>query len=308
MFDNYLMNTMNAKELKQKYKDFFKSKGHAVIDSAPLIPENDPTVLFTTAGMHPLVPYLVGSPHALGRRLVSVQKCLRTDDIEEVGDNCHNTFFEMLGNWSLGEYFKKESIAMSFEFLTKVLGLPASHLSITCFAGDDASPREDETANYWKEQGIPEQHIAFLGKKDNWWGPVGDTGPCGPDTEIFYWADKSDPPEKYYPDDSRWVEIWNNVFMQYNKKEDGSYEPLKQKNIDTGLGVERVIAILNGYDDSYRTELFWPIIQGIEKLSSASYDQNKKSMRIIADHVRSSVFILGDERDIVPSNVDQGYI
>ncbi|MCC7570453.1 alanine--tRNA ligase [Candidatus Micrarchaeota archaeon] len=299
---------MKASELKKLYIDFFKSKGHAVIESNSLVPEHDPTVLFTTAGMHPLVPYILGQKHPLGKRLVNVQKCLRTDDINEIGDYYHHTFFEMLGNWSLGDYFKIEAIEYSFEFLTEILKIPLNKLAITCFAGDDDSPKDEVSANVWKALGISEERIVFLGKKHNWWGPPGATGPCGPDTEMFYWADESKPPEKFDPEDDRWVEIWNDVFIQYEKTSEGKYIPLKQKCVDTGLGVERVSAVLQGYMDNYKTELFWPIIEKIQELTKKDYQDNKKIMRIIADHTRAAVFILGDERDVVPSNVDQGYI
>ncbi|MBT4935967.1 alanine--tRNA ligase [Candidatus Woesearchaeota archaeon] len=299
---------MKAKELKKKYLDFFKSKGHAIIPSAPLIPEHDPSVLFTTAGMHPLVPFLVGQVHPLGNKVASVQKCMRTGDIDEVGDSTHNTFFEMLGNWSFGDYFKEEAIAMSFEFLTRVLKIPLSHLAVTCFIGDEDAPRDETSATKWKQLGISTERIAFLDKEDNWWGPAGSTGPCGPDSEMFYWVGKDKPPKEFDTDDDRWVEIWNDVFMEYNKTQEGKYVPLSQKNVDTGLGVERVTAILQGKDEIYQTELFLPIIRDIERITKKKYEDNTKAMRIIADHMRASVFILGDERGAVPSNVDQGYI
>ena len=299
---------MKAKELKKKYLDFFKSKGHAIIPSAPLIPEHDPSVLFTTAGMHPLVPFLVGQVHPLGNKVASVQKCMRTGDIDEVGDSTHNTFFEMLGNWSFGDYFKEEAIAMSFEFLTRVLKIPLSHLAVTCFIGDEDAPRDETSATKWKQLGISTERIAFLDKEDNWWGPAGSTGPCGPDSEMFYWVGKDKPPKEFDTDDDRWVEIWNDVFMAYNKTQEGKYVPLSQKNVDTGLGVERVTAILQGKDEIYQTELFLPIIRDIERITKKKYEDNTKAMRIIADHMRASVFILGDERGAVPSNVDQGYI
>ncbi len=282
---------MNRKQLIKKYIEFFKSKNHKEIPNAPLIPENDPTVLFTTAGMHPIVPYLLGQPHAQGKRLVNIQKCIRTNDIEEVGDKTHHTFFEMLGNWSLGDYWKKESIGYSFEFLTKILKIPRSKISITCFKGDKDAKKDTESAEIWKSLRI--KNIKFLGKKDNWWGPAGKTGPCGPDTEIFV--------NKF--------EIWNNVFMQYNKDPKGRYNPSKQKNIDTGMGVERTVAILNNLNDDYLTETFKPIIAQIEKLSKKPYEKNKQdtiAMRIIADHVKASIFILADE--IEPSNLEQGYV
>ena len=299
---------MNAHQLKQLYLEFFKSKGHAIIPSAPLIPENDPTVLFTTAGMHPLVPFLMGQAHPLGHKLTSLQKCIRTGDIDEVGDKVHHTFFQMLGNWSLGSYFKKEAIEMSFEFLIKKLKIPLEKLAVTCFAGDKDAPKDEESAKIWLGLGIPAERIAFLPKKNNWWGPAGESGPCGPDTEMFYWSSKEAAPKKFNPDDPCWVEIWNDVFMQYNKTKEGKFIPLKQKNVDTGLGLERVTAVLQGQDDNYRTELFWPIIQKIEQITKQSYTQKNTEMRIIADHIRAAVFILGDERGVTPSNVDQGYI
>ncbi|HUT22011.1 MAG TPA: alanine--tRNA ligase [Candidatus Bipolaricaulota bacterium] len=309
------MNKITASELRRKYIEFFVSKGHKQVASASLIPENDPTVLFTTAGMHPLVPYLMGESHAQGQRLVDFQKCVRTDDIDEVGDAFHHTFFEMLGNWSLGDYFKKEAIEWSFEFLTdkKWLGLPLEKLAITCFEGDDNSPKDDESAGVWKNLGLADHKIVFLGKKDNWWGPAGETGPCGPDTEMFYFIGEGNPSKDSNPqtDEKNWVEIWNDVFMQYNKTADGNYEQLIQKNVDTGMGLERTLAVMNGFDDNYRTELFWPIIEKIEALSGKKYDESEKitvSMRIIADHLKASVMILGDDHAVAPSNVDQGYI
>ena len=288
---------------------FFKEKGHAVIESASLIPENDPTVLFTTAGMHPLVPFLMGQPHPSGKRIVSIQKCMRTQDIDEVGDATHTTFFEMLGNWSLGDYFKKEAIEMSFEFLTKQLNLPVERLAVSCFKGNKDAPRDEEAAEIWTSLGIPKERIAFLSKKENWWGPAGETGPCGPDTEMFYWKLEKKPPKKFDPDDENWVEIWNDVFMQYNKTKEGKYEPLKQKNVDTGLGVERVTMILQGKESVFETELFMPLFEEIRKISGNNPNKNNiKSFRIIADHMRASTFTLGDERGVPPSNLDQGYI
>lgn len=282
---------MNRKELIKKYIEFFKSKNHAEIKNSSLIPENDPTVLFTTAGMHPLVPFLLGQKHPSGKRLCNVQRCIRTGDIEEVGDETHHTFFEMLGNWSLGDYWKKDSIKYSFEFLTKELGIKKTQLKVTCFEGDKklSIPEDDEAAEIWKKQGIRAEKIEFLGK-DNWWGPAGNTGPCGPDTEIFV----ND------------VEIWNNVFMQYEKDSKGNYKPAKQKNIDTGMGVERTIAILNNLEDNYLTDCFKPIIEKIEELSKKEYQKNKKEMRIIADHIKAAVFIIAD--GIIPSNTEQGYV
>ena len=277
-----------------------------MIPSASLIPENDPTVLFTTAGMHPLVPYLLGEVHPLGNRLVNVQKCLRTDDIDEVGDNTHITFFEMLGNWSLGDYWKKESISWSFEFLTKELGIPVEKLAVTCFAGDENAPKDEESAEIWKSAGIPENRIFFLGKRDNWWGPVGSSGPCGPDTEIFYWTGEDEPKDINSAENcNEWVEIWNNVFMQYEKTPEGKYIPLKQKNVDTGMGVERTTAVLNGKKSVYETDAFLEIYKRVSELS-ASNDEVEK--RIICDHIRASTFLLGDQRCITPSNVDQGYV
>ncbi|MFA5318692.1 MAG: alanine--tRNA ligase-related protein [Patescibacteria group bacterium] len=328
---------MTAQELRTKYLDFFKSNAHSVIPSASLIPENDPTVLFTTAGMHPLVPYLMGEKHPEGNRLTDVQKCIRTQDIDEVGDAVHHTFFEMMGNWSLGDYFKKEAIEMSWEFLTEVLELEKNKLAFSVFAGDDdpsdkhgaSAPFDEEAYNLWKAQGVSESRIAKLGKSDNWWGPAGETGPCGPDTEMFYWTGEGEAPENFQEthDDPRWVEIWNDVFMQYNKQRkkefeeiifklqcEGKsipekyykYEPLKQKNVDTGMGLERTLAIINKLDDNYRTELFWPIIQKIEELSGKKYEGNERAMRIIADHIKASVFIIAD--GITPSNTGQGYV
>ncbi len=304
---------MTSNEIRQKYLQFFKEKGHAVIPSASLVPENDPSVLFTTAGMHPLVPYLLGEKHPAGARLCDVQKCIRTGDIDEVGDYCHHTFFEMLGNWSLGEYFKKEAIEFSFEFLTspKWLGLDKNRLAVSVFEGDSDAPFDDEAFETWKSLGIPEKRIAKLPKKNNWWGPAGETGPCGPDTEMFYWVGEPDKvPESFNDDNSLWLEIWNDVFMQYNKTALGKFEQLSQKNVDTGMGLERTLAVVNGLDDNYRTELFWPIIEKIEKLSGQTYrgDTLVKAMRIIADHLKAATFILGDEKGIAPSNTGQGYV
>jgi len=297
---------ITRKELIKKYLDFFKSKGHKVIPSASLIPSNDPTVLFTTAGMHPLTPYLLGQKHPLGNRLVNVQKCIRTTDINEVGDSYHHTFFEMLGNWSLGDYWKKEAIEMSFEFLTskKWLGLDKNKIGITCFAGNKDAEKDEESLKVWLSLGIPKERIVFLPKEDNWWGPAGNTGPCGPDTEMFYWKDKEiEIPKKFNPKDERWIEMWNNVFMQYNKTENGKFIPLKQKNVDTGMGVERTLAVLNGLTNNYETEVWKPIIERIEKLSSTG---SERIVRIIADHIKASVFIIAD--GITPSNTGQGYI
>jgi alanyl-tRNA synthetase len=306
------MNVGNRWDLIRKYLDFFKSKKHVEIPSASLIPENDPTVLFTTAGMHPLVPYLTGQRHPHGRRLVSVQKCIRTGDIEDVGDEVHHTFFEMLGNWGLGDYWKKEAIEWSFEFLTSKewLGIPKEKLAVSCFAGEENMKvkKDIESSEHWMKLGIPEERIVFLSKSQNWWGPAGESGPCGPDSEMFYWVGKGEAPGKFDPEDKRWVEIWNDVFMQYNKTKGGTYEGLEQKNVDTGMGVERTIAVLLGLDDNYRTPGFVPIIAEIEKLSGKKYEENKKAFRIIADHLRAAVFILGDERGIKPGNLGQGYV
>ncbi len=295
---------MLAKELRKKYLDFFEKHGHAIIASASLVPENDPSVLFTTAGMHPLVPYLMGEKHPRGTRLANVQKCVRTDDIDEVGDNTHNTFFEMLGNWSLGDYFKDESIELSYKLLTEVLEIPVERLAVTCFAGDETAPRDEVSFKRWRELGIPEERIAFLGKDDNWWPSGGKhPGPQGPDTEIFYWTGIEPAPQKYDPSNKLWVEIWNNVFMEFNRTADGAYQPLKQKNVDTGLGLERTLMVLNGQSNIYATELFLPLIEKIRTLATI---QDTVSERIIADHIRAAMFLLADH--VRPSNVDQGYI
>ncbi len=281
---------MNRKQLIKAYIDFFKSKNHKEIPNASLIPENDPTVLFTTAGMHPLIPFLLGQPHPLGKRLVNNQKCIRTGDIEEVGDAFHLTFFEMLGNWSLGDYWKKQAIQYSLEFLTKNLKIPKEKLTITGFKGDKDAPRDTESAKAWQSLGIAKSKIKFLPKNENWWGPAGKTGPCGPCTEMFV----------------NGFEIWNDVFMQYNKTKKGNYESLKQKNVDTGMGVERTLAILNNKNSVYETELFQPIIKKIEQLSKKKNLHNNKPARIIADHIKASCFILAE--GILPSNTEQGYV
>ena len=302
---------MNAKELRKKYIDFFKRHNHVEISTSSLIPENDPSVLFTTAGMHPLVPYLLGEKHPEGTRLTDVQKCLRTGDIDEVGDTSHLTFFEMLGNWSLGDYFKKESITMSYEFLTKELGIPAEKISVTCFEGDDKIPKDVETAQIWNELGIDKDRIYFYGRGENWWGPAGQTGPCGPDTEIFYDTGKELCSPECGPSCNcgKYLEIWNNVFMAYNKDKDGNYTELEQKNVDTGLGLERVLSIMNGNTSVYDTELFEGIIGKIEEISGKNYDENTaRDFRIIADHLRAATFVLGDDKAVTPSNVDQGYV
>ncbi|EMB24859.1 alanine--tRNA ligase [Treponema denticola] len=302
-------------ELRSKYIDFFKSKGHVEISGRSLIPENDPTVLFTTAGMHPLVPYLMGEPHPAGTRLTDVQKCVRTGDIDDVGDASHLTFFEMLGNWSLGDYFKKESISYSFEFLTdeKYLGIPIDKLSFTVFEGNEDAPRDDESASIWESLGVSKDRIFFLPKEDNWWGPAGETGPCGPDTEIFIDTGKPACGSNCRPgcNCGKYVEIWNNVFMQYHKNMDGSYSPLKRKCVDTGMGVERTVAMLQGKPSVYNTEAFTSIIKSIEDISGVKYGDNEKtdtSIRIIADHVRTACFILGDPKTTLPSNIGAGYV
>ena len=302
-------------ELRSKYIDFFKSKGHVEISGRSLIPENDPTVLFTTAGMHPLVPYLMGEPHPAGTRLTDVQKCVRTGDIDDVGDASHLTFFEMLGNWSLGDYFKKESIAYSFEFLTdeKYLGIPIDKLSFTVFEGNEDAPRDDESASIWESLGVSKDRIFFLPKEDNWWGPAGETGPCGPDTEIFIDTGKPACGSNCRPgcNCGKYVEIWNNVFMQYHKNKDGSYSPLERKCVDTGMGVERTAAMLQGKPSVYNTEAFTSIIKSIEDISGVKYGDNEKndtSIRIIADHVRTACFILGDPKTTLPSNIGAGYV
>ena len=302
-------------ELRSKYIDFFKSKGHVEISGRSLIPENDPTGLFTTAGMHPLVPYLMGEPHPAGTRLTDVQKCVRTGDIDDVGDASHLTFFEMLGNWSLGDYFKKESIAYSFEFLTdeKYLGIPIDKLYFTVFEGNEDAPRDEESASIWESLGVSKDRIFFLPKEDNWWGPAGETGPCGPDTEIFIDTGKPACGSNCRPgcNCGKYVEIWNNVFMQYHKNMDGSYSPLKRKCVDTGMGVERTVAMLQGKPSVYNTEAFTSIIKSIEDISGVKYGDNEKtdtSIRIIADHVRTACFILGDPKTTLPSNIGAGYV
>ena len=295
---------MNLKDL---YIDFFISKGHRQIPSAPVVPENDPSVLFNTAGMQPLIPYLMGQPHPYGKRLVDYQKCIRTNDLDSIGDKTHHTFFEMLGNWSLGDYFKKESIGYSFEFLTKVLNIPIEKLAVTVFKGEGNIPRDDISAQTWKSLGISEDRIAYLGVEDNFW-IAGETGPCGPDTEIFYFRSNDEVPQKFDPKDDRWVEIWNNVFMEFYKDNSGNITELPKKNVDTGMGYERVVAVLEGVTDNYLSSVWIDIIKKIEELSKYSYEENPTSMRIIADHIRTAVFILGDEAGIKPSNTDQGYI
>jgi len=310
------MKNLTAKHLRSLFIEFFVQKGHAVIPSASLIPENDPTVLFTTAGMHPLVPYLMGQPHPAGKRLCNVQKCVRTGDIDDVGDKSHLTFFEMLGNWSLGDYFKKEMIPWSWEFLTGKdwLGLDPDKLAFSVFEGDEHAPRDTESHDLWVQAGARPEQIFYLPKENNWWGPAGQTGPCGPDTEMFIVRDQ----EPCGPDCSpacscgRYLEIWNDVFMQYNKQADGSYEPLKHKNVDTGMGLERTVLVLTGRDSVYETDLFSDIIRKIEELSGKAYqgaeEEVLRSFRVVADHMRTATFILGDPRGVSPSNVDQGYV
>ncbi len=297
---------MNIKDL---YIDFFKEKGHAFIKSASVIPENDPSSLFNTAGMQPLIPYLMGEKHPEGTRLVDVQKCLRCTDLDSIGDKTHHTFFEMLGNWSLGDYFKKEAITWSYEFLTDVLKIPHDMLAVTVFEGDEFIPRDDESIEIWKSVGISEDRIATLGVDDNFW-IAGDSGPCGGDTEIFYWTGDEEAPKVFDPKDDRWVEIWNNVFMQYHKSADGTVTELSQKNVDTGMGVERITAVLEKTSDNYKTSLLKDIIEYLENLTGKSYDDSKytKSMRIITDHLRAITIICGDDAKISPSNTDRGYI
>ena len=345
------MKKLDSKGLRSLWAGFFSKKGHAIIGSSSLIPENDPTVLFTTAGMHPLVPYLLGQKHPAGVRLANAQKCVRTGDIDDVGDNRHCTFFEMLGNWSLGDYFKADMIKWSWEFLTskEYLGIPKNKLAFSVFAGDADAPRDEESANLWKACGVSADRIFYLPKKNNWWGPAGITGPCGPDTEMFIdtGAEPCGPGCSQECDCGKYIEIWNDVFMQYFKNADGTYSPLSQKNVDTGMGLERTLCILNGYSSVYETDLFAPIIAELERLSEKKYDgqttndkgqmANKdntltphsalrtphsgnnfsilnsqfsiqKAFRIVADHLRTAVFILGDERGVTPSNVDQGYV
>jgi len=307
---------MTADELRSKYVNFFVSKGHAQIQGKSLLPENDPTVLFTTAGMHPLVPYLLGQEHPAGKRLVDFQKCIRTGDIDSVGDPSHLTFFEMLGNWSLGDYFKEEAIKMSFEFLTSPqwLNIPIEKLGVTVFKGEGDVPKDDESAGIWKKLGIPENRIAYLPREDNWWGPAGTTGPCGPDTEMFYYIGDAPCGPDCKPGCSckKWLEIWNDVFMQYNKNASGAYEPLARKCVDTGMGIERTVTVLNGKKSVYDTDIFAPVINAIEKAANGcKYGQDNEkdhSIRIIADHVRSAAFILGDPKAVSPSNVGAGYV
>ncbi len=307
---------ITTKQLRQKYLDFFKSKGHAIIPSASLIPENDPSVLFTTAGMHPLVPYLMGEKHPLGKRLCNVQKCIRTGDIDDVGDAWHLSFFEMLGNWSLGDYFKKEAVEFSFEFLTKELKINSKRLSVTCFIGDKDAPKENEANKAWEKLGIEKNRIHFLPKEDNWWGPAGTTGPCGPDTEMFYHVkeiqEKNTQEFIKLNKSGEFCEIWNDVFMQYSKNADKKFIEMERKNVDTGMGLERTVAVVNGCDNAFEVDTIKPILEKVVSLAGKKYSslskEELKSTRIITDHLRATVMILGDEKGIVPSNVDQGYI
>jgi alanyl-tRNA synthetase len=311
------MKRLTTDELRQAYLDFFRENDHAVIPGAPLVPENDPTVLFTTAGMHPLVPYLLGESHPMGKRLTDVQKCVRTGDIDEVGDASHLTLFEMMGNWSLGDYFKEGAIGLSFKFLTEVLEIPVEKLAVTCFQGDSDAPRDDESAGIWMQMGIPQERIGFLPKAKNWWGPAGVTGPCGPDTEMFYWVGEGEPRGNPATHDAEWMEIWNDVFMQYNKKEDGTFEPLKQQNVDTGMGLERVAAVLQGVDNVYETDRMKPIMEKIRsmqqhRLVQIADDGNHRTVddprhaRIVTDHLKAAVFMIAD--GVQPGNVDQSYV
>ncbi len=302
---------MKTNDLRELFTKYFEKQSHAIISSASLIPENDPTVLFTTAGMHPLVPYLMGEKHPAGSRLTDVQKCIRTGDIDEVGDAWHLTFFEMLGNWSLNDYWKDDAIKWSFAFLTKELNLPLEKLAFTVFAGDDDAPKDEESAQVWLDLGVSKERIAYLGKADNWWGPAGQTGPCGPDTEMFFWTGKEKAPEVYDPENKNWVEIWNDVFMEYFKDKEGKYNKADRRNVDTGMGLERVVAVLGDMPDVYHVDTMWPLIEKIEKIADKKYgedEENTKSMRIIADHLRAAVMIMGDNRGVAPSNVDQGYV
>lgn len=307
------MQQRSAKEIRDLYLTFFKERGHSILPSASIVPENDPTALFVTAGMHPLVPFLLGQDHPEGSRLANAQKCVRTQDILEVGDNTHDTCFEMMGNWSLGDYFKKEAIEWSFEFLTseQYLGIPIEKIAVTVFAGDDDAPRDEEAAEIWKSLGVPQKRIFYKGKEDNWWGPAGATGPCGPDTEMFVWTGDGDAPEADPTEDDRWVEIWNDVFMQYFKEADGSYRELEQKNVDTGMGLERVAMFLQGATNIYETDLFEPIMRVLNELvQAANPELSDKTItiakRIIADHIRTGAMMVSDS--VLPSNKDQGYI
>ncbi|MCT4616961.1 MAG: alanine--tRNA ligase [Candidatus Gracilibacteria bacterium] len=301
---------VTSKEIRKKFLEYFKAQDHAIIPSAPVVPENDPTVLFNTAGMQPLVPYLLGEKHPLGTRLADSQKCIRTVDIEEVGDNSHLTYFEMLGNWSLGDYFKKESIDWSYDLLVHGFGIDPKKLAVTVFEGDEDAPRDEESADIWFNVGIPRSKISYLPKSENWWGPAGETGPCGPDSEIFYWVGEGEfPPEdsNVENDEDNWMEIWNNVFMEYVKDENGNFNKANQQNVDTGMGLERIVTVLNGKKSVYDTDLFDYIIKAIEEVLNIKYDEDTmRGVRIIADHTRTAVIMISD--GITPSNVDQGYV
>ena len=304
---------MDVTTIRQKYLDFFSKKGHVVLPSASLVPEGDATTLFTGSGMQSMMPYLLGEKHPQGTRLVDSQKCFRAQDIEEVGDNRHTTFFEMLGNWSLGDYFKKEAIEWSFEFLTTILKIPVEKLAVTVFEGDSDAPFDEEAYKIWQGLGIPAQRIFKYGKKENWWGPAGTIGPCGPDTEMFFINNQEDCGDNCGPSCScgKYVEIWNDVFMEFYKNEKGEYVKSDRRNIDTGMGVERVLAVLNNLYDNYQTDTMWPLIEKIEDLSGHEYIESPevtKSMRVIADHIRSAAMVLGDDRHIVPGKKDQGYV
>lgn len=306
------MKQFTAEELRAKYLDFFESHGHKIIPSSSLIPENDPTVLFTTAGMHPLVPYLLGEHHPAGSKLTNHQKCIRTGDIDEVGDNSHLTFFEMLGNWSLGDYFKEDAIKYSYEFLTseKYLGIPKERLYFSVFAGDETAPKDEESYNIWRSLGVSDDHLFYLPKENNFWILGSGIGPCGPDTEMFYDTGKEKCSEDCNPacDCGKYLEIWNDVFMEYYKDENGNLTKLEHKNVDTGMGLDRVIAVLNGYESVYESDTFKGVLKRLEELATVPYVENKKSFRIIMDHVRTSTFILADDHGIVPSNIGAGYV
>lgn len=297
----------NRADLRSLYIDFFVSKDHKQIPSSPVVPENDPSVLFNTAGMQPLIPYLLGNPHPYGKRLVDYQKCIRTNDLDSIGDKTHHTFFEMLGNWSLGDYFKEESISYSYEFLTEVLKIPKERLAVTVFEGNNDIPKDMVSYNAWKSHGISDDRIKFMGVEDNFW-IAGESGPCGGDTEIFYFRSDDEIPKVFDPKDERWVEIWNNVFMEFYKDENGNISYLEQKNVDTGMGLERTTAVLEGVNDNYLSSVWLDVIEKISSIASIPYEGNEESMRIIADHMRTAVFISGDPSGIKPSNTDQGYI
>lgn len=299
---------ISANDIRLKYLNFYKARNHAVIPSAPLVPENDPTVLYTTAGMHPLIPYLLGQPHPAGNRLVNVQKCVRTNDIDEVGDAFHHTFFEMLGHWSLGDYYKKEALAFTFELLTQVFEFDPQSLSVTCFAGDLDAPKDEESSSIWQSLGIPKDRIYFLPKEDNWWGPAGVTGPCGPDSEVFVDLTKKSCGPNCQPGCScgRFCEVGNDVFMQYNKTSSGKYELLPKPNVDNGTGLERNLALINGFNDNYLTDLWQPAVKLLENITGREYSDNKREFRIVVDHLRAAIFIIAD--GVFPSNKERGYI